>query len=229
MNKKTKTKPKIQNKTKVCKKKTKIVKTKQDKIPIDEEELLLVLDKITKKLIHKFKFGYHSVEDMKQQATVFALEALDRYDGKRPLENFLWTHVRNRLFNFKRNNYQRPDSPCTGCKFHDQYMKKSESGCLQYSSKLDCNLYNSWYSRNERKKNIMQPSQIENEQEVFHNSINIDNIENQEIIKFLDKNISSDYREYYLKLKHGVKIKKDKFDKLKNHISLLLKDFNTYE
>ena len=39
---------------------------------------------------------------MKQQAAIFALEGLEKYDNKRPLENFLWTHVRNRLFNYKR-------------------------------------------------------------------------------------------------------------------------------
>ena len=110
-------------KTAQTKKNKQIKKTKIKKVPkekkknnykIDEAEFLEVLDKITKKLIHKFRFGYHNAEDMKQQASIFALEALDRYDGKRPLEIFLWTHVRNRLFNFKRNNYQRPDSPCIG-------------------------------------------------------------------------------------------------------------------
>jgi len=210
--------------------KTKATKKKPEtKLKVSDQEFLEVLDKITRKLIHKFKFGYHSLEDMKQQASVFALEALDRYDGKRPLENFLWTHVRNRLFNFKRNNYQRPDTPCIGCKFHDKNLKKTSHGCLEYSNKLDCLLYNSWYSRNERKKNIMQPSCIENEQEIFQSSITENNAENNEIIAFLDKNIDSEHREYYLKLKHGVKIKKEKFDKLKGHISCLLKDFNNNE
>lgn len=222
--KKNNTKKNKAAKPKVTKKKTN--NQSEIKLKVSDQEFLEVLDKITRKLIHKFKFGYHSLEDMKQQASVFALEALDRYDGKRPLENFLWTHVRNRLFNFKRNNYQRPDSPCIGCKFHDKNLKKTSHGCLEYSNKLDCPLYNSWYSRNERKKNIMQPSYIDNEQDLFQSSIAENNIENQEIISFLDKNIDAEHREYYLKLKHGVKIKKEKFDKLKDHISSLLKDFN---
>lgn len=236
--KKTKKTKKTTNKnqqTKTTKKKTKIRRTKKKPANkskfgnISEEEFLQVLDKITKKLIHKFKFGYHSVEDMKQQASIFALEALDRYDGKRPLENFLWTHVRNRLFNFKRNNYQRPDSPCIGCKFYDKHMKNSTNGCLEFSNKLDCNLYNSWFQRNENKKNIMQPSYIENDQEYFSSNLGVDLVSNKEIVEYLDKNIEAEYREYYLKLKHGTKINKEKFDKLKTHIFMLLKDYKNYD
>jgi len=203
-------------------KKTKPKKKKNKFAKVSEEEFLRVLDVITRKLIHKFRFGYHSTEDMKQQASIFALEGLDKYDHKRPLENFLWTHVRNRLFNFKRNNYQRPDIPCVGCKFYDKHMKKSTNGCLEFSNKLDCEIYKNWYSRNENKKNIMQPSYIDNDQDFFYKGNNDSWIANKEIVEFLDKNISSDFREYYLKLKHGVKINKDKMEKLKAHISNLL-------
>ena len=84
---------------------------------VNESEFLEVWEKISKKLGYKFKFGYHSHEDMKQQAAIFALEGLKNYDNKRPLENFLWTHVRNRLFNYKRDNYQRPNKPCLTCPF----------------------------------------------------------------------------------------------------------------
>lgn len=225
----TKTKKKTPTAAKLNKKNksysSTLSKTKK-KSKILESEFLEVLDKITKKLIHKFRFGYHSVEDMKQQASVFALEALDRYDGKRPLENFLWTHVRNRLFNFKRNNYQRPDSPCTGCKFYDKNCSNSLNGCLEYEQKLDCALYSSWFKRNENKKNIMQPSHIENEQEYFCNTFQKDIVGDNEIIEFLDANIESEYRESYLKLKHGTKINKDKFDKLKLHIFNILKQYH---
>ena len=51
-----------------------------------EEEVLKTIEHIANKLCYKFKFGYHGVEDMKQQATLFALEGLEAYDEKRPLE-----------------------------------------------------------------------------------------------------------------------------------------------
>ena len=76
---------------------------------IPEEEVLEIIEIVATRLCHKFKFGYHTAEDIKQQARMFAWEGLDKYDEIRPLENFLWTHVRNRLYNFKRNNYSRPN------------------------------------------------------------------------------------------------------------------------
>jgi hypothetical protein len=52
---------------------------------VSTEEFLLVLDNISKRLANKFRFAYHSIDDMKQQAAIFALEGLKNYDKKRPL------------------------------------------------------------------------------------------------------------------------------------------------
>ena len=191
---------------------------------VSDEEFLRVLDKISKKLVYKFKFGYHEVEDMKQQAAIFALEGLEKYDHKRPLENFLWTHVRNRLFNYKRNNYQRPDKPCLTCPLYDPQCKVSTSQCSKYSDKESCELYKSWSDRNTNKKNIMKPSHID--YDISNNTELTDAVSDSEIVKFLDANIHSDYRETYLRLKHGEKIPKQKLIKLQNHIKTLLKTFN---
>jgi DNA-directed RNA polymerase specialized sigma24 family protein len=134
-------------------------KTKKTKLPngVSEREFLTVLENISKRLGHKFKFGYHSYEDMKQQAAIFALEGLEKYDNKRPLENFLWTHVRNRLFNYKRDNYQRPDKPCLSCRFYDKNCSQSLNQCTEYSDKTACEEYHTWNNRNTNKKNIMKP------------------------------------------------------------------------
>ena len=37
------------------------------------------------------------------------VEALARYDSSKPLENFMYAHINNRLKNFKRDNYYRFD------------------------------------------------------------------------------------------------------------------------
>lgn len=207
---------------KITKKSKTTPKNKHINNTVSEEEFLRVLDNISKRLANKFKFAYHSFEDMKQQAAIFALEGLERYDNSRPLENFLWTHVRNRLFNYKRNNYQRPDKPCLTCEFFDKLCKKSQSQCLKYDDKYGCQLYAAWAKRNENKKNIIQPSYIEDNSIFTENNNAIENIQDQEIINFLDLNIEAEYREAYLKLKHGVKIPKSQLLKLQNYISKLL-------
>jgi DNA-directed RNA polymerase specialized sigma24 family protein len=190
--------------------------SKNQKKTISDEEFLEVLDKITKRLAHKFKFGYHSAEDMKQQAAIFALEGLKNYDYKRPLENFLWTHVRNRLFNYKRNNYQRPDKPCLTCPLYDPSYKASNNQCSKFLEKKDCDLYANWSKRNDAKKNIAKPSCVEDLSLLTSQS---NSQENNELILFLDQNIESEYREIYLKLKHNQKINKSDINKLKEHIS----------
>jgi len=192
---------------------------------VSDQEFLEVLDKITKRLAHKFRFGYHNVEDMKQQAAIFALEGLKNYDNKRPLENFLWTHVRNRLFNFKRNNYQRPDKPCLTCPLYDPKYKVSNSQCSKFVNKNDCELYSSWTKRNENKKNIAKPSHFEDLSQIFSKK-NENSIENNELIKFLDKNIETEYRSYYLKLRHNQKINKMELNKLKKHIKEIMEKHN---
>lgn len=201
-------------------------KPNPDNLPnnVSHEEFLRVLDNISKRLGHKFRFGYHDFDDMKQQAAIFALEGLEKYDNTKPLENFLWTHVRNRLFNYKRNNYQRPDKPCLTCPFFDKAYQSSTNQCSKFTNKNDCELYSSWANRNETKKNIMQPSYIETD--IVHNSHNLlHNIQNKEIIDYLDKNVTSEHRENYLRLKHGDKIPKQQLLKLQKYILELMEHF----
>lgn len=193
---------------------------------ISDEEFIAVLDKITKKLIYKFKFGYHEAEDMKQQAAIFALEALDKYDHKRPLENFLWTHVRNRLFNFKRDHYQRPDKPCLTCPLYDAKLKCSTSGCSKFENKLDCDLYKSWMSRNERKKNLNKLTSISDNYDLSSNDDLSLDISNKEIFDLLDAHLSYQYREVFLKLKHGEKVLSVELNKFKKEVDRILKENN---
>jgi hypothetical protein len=201
------------------KKKKKIKKTKS-KLPnnISEEDFLIAIDNVAKKLGHKFKFGYHSFEDMKQQATIFALECLDKYDKSRPLENFLWTHVRNRLFNYKRDNYQRPDKPCLKCPEHDPSFSCSTSACKAFNNKSDCELYRLWEKRNNNKKNIMSPQYIEDNHPFRTESNVLSDIANKEILDLIDKQISPSDRAVYLKIKHGQKISSIELNKLKETI-----------
>ena len=188
-------------------------KTKTLANGVSEQEFLTVLENISKRLGHKFKFGYHSYEDMKQQAAIFALEGLEKYDNKRPLENFLWTHVRNRLFNYKRDNYQRPDKPCLSCVFYDAHCNTTINQCKEYDDKTNCEEYNTWNNRNTNKKNIMKPVGIEDlkEQNVniprlssSHSILEI--VSNKQVLKILDENIPAQIRSTYLKLKYGDKI-----------------------
>ena len=186
---------------------------------VQEAEFLRILDKITKKLSYTFKFGYHSAEDIKQQAAIFALEGLEKYDNKRPLENFLWTHIRNRLFNFKRDKYQRPDKPCLSCPHH---RPNQQNFCGKYFHQSECKEYSSWCKRNDSKKNIMRPMVVDNLNELFKSNQVTDFLQNSEILNKIDHNLPVKYREHYLKMLHGDKVSKSAQRTVIEQISLIL-------
>ena len=194
-----------------------------------EKQVLEVIDGIASKLCYKFKFGYHDVDDMKQQAKLFAIEGLDRYDGKRPLENFLWTHVRNRLFNYKRDNYERPDCPCFTCPFYDPDLDCSRNKCEKFEDKADCSLFSNWSVRNTKKKNIMSPVAMSSMKDGGEGSLGqysylAKDFSEKELFEYVDLNIPQDYRKDYLRLVNGIKLPKSRKDTLIEVIKILLEE-----
>lgn len=192
---------------------------------ISEEDFISAVNKVAKKLIYKFKFGYHSSEDMKQQAMIFAIEGLEKYDPSKPLENFLWTHIRNRLFNYKRDNYHRPNNVCLTCPFYDRKFEFSDNQCKKFKNKKDCELYTAAEKQNETKKSIKNASGSEN-QNIKNTHNLLDDIINKEILLIIEDRISLKYREDYLKLKGGIKISKKNREKLKEHLLKIIKNYN---
>lgn len=196
-----------------------MTKTIFQKINIPEDEFVEIVEKITKKLIYQFKFGYHTHHDIKQQAYIYAIEALQRYDKKRPLENFLWTHIRNRLFNYKRNNYKRPDAPCVGCPFHNTECADKDKDCNEFTNKLDCDAFYTWHSRNTNKQKIMNFSSLDYSSNIEAKNISVDD---QEIIdKIEDCIVDSEIRSIYIKHKNNCKVSKNDFKKMINYIKSL--------
>jgi hypothetical protein len=70
---------------------------------------LEIITEIARKLAPKFRFAYYDTEDIVQEGILLGLDALKRWDGIRPIENFLYTHIRNRLGTLKRDKYFRLD------------------------------------------------------------------------------------------------------------------------
>lgn len=81
------------------------------KIPenMTEKEVTDVIAKIARKLAPKFVFAPYDIDDIFQEAFIIGVEGLDKYDPSRPLSNFMFTHISNRLKNFKRDRYYRLD------------------------------------------------------------------------------------------------------------------------
>ena len=118
-----------------------------------EEQVLEAIEIVVNRVAPTFKFGYYGIDDIKQEARILALDCLDRYrpSMNKPLTNFLYSHVRNRLINFRRDNYIRNDPPCFECHYNRTHKKTKK-----------CHYYQLWLNRNSSKQNIMNPLNLDN-------------------------------------------------------------------
>lgn len=70
-----------------------------------KEEVLEKINLVVGRIAPRYTFNGYEIDDIKQEAFIICMEALKRYDCKRPLENFLSVNLSNRLKNFIRDNY----------------------------------------------------------------------------------------------------------------------------
>lgn len=77
------------------------------KIPqnMTEDQVVEIITRVCERMAPKYIFYGYQKEDMMQESFIICIEALDRYDQKRPLENFLAVNLSNRLKNFVRDNH----------------------------------------------------------------------------------------------------------------------------
>ena len=69
------------------------------------DEVMDTMKRVIDRIAPKYVFYGYPINDIKQESYIICIEALDRYDGIRPLENFLSVNLSNRLKNFVRDNY----------------------------------------------------------------------------------------------------------------------------
>lgn len=165
------------------------------KIPqgMNQESVLKVIQKVSKKIANKYTFGFYEPEDIEQDAFIIAIEALEHYDPSRPLENFLCVYISNRLKNTKRNKYHRIDYKCSSCDSTDS----------------NCKVCQKYHRRNNAKKSLMEPLDINQVRGIIDKSLSYytrNDMEVKEILEIIDANLESRYREDYLKMRSGVQI-----------------------
>lgn len=77
------------------------------KIPknMTEQQVIEKINAVIERISPRYIFSGYDIDDIKQEAFMICMDAMERYDAKRPLENFLSVHLSNRLKNFIRDNY----------------------------------------------------------------------------------------------------------------------------
>lgn len=167
-----------------------------------QSEVLEVVNGICDRYAYKFKFGYYTPDDIRQEAFIIALDALERYDESRPLENFLAVHVKNRLNNFKRDRYYRQ-------------QKKKEGDNLDHL--------------NNSKKYLMDTLDIDNIRDEKEKSMSIENdfvdkIANNELLEIIDEHLDVSFRSDYLRVRDGTYVPKPRREQIIEEITQILKD-----
>lgn len=196
-----------------------------------EQEVLTIIEKVVTVLAPNFTFGHYDVSDIKQEGTIMALEAIDKdkYDSSRPLENFLYTHVKNRLINLKRNKFARHEPPCSSCPFFDPDNKLSlcKNQCSAYEDKMECSRWEIYITRNIAKRNLQEPMDIgdvddEYEDNMKYQADPINTVVDSEFFKKIDGRLDPSLRSDFMKLMAGVTIPKKKREKVRQAIEEIL-------
>lgn len=184
-----------------------------------EAEVLEAIEKAVRMLAPTFTFGYYDVDDISQEARIFGMECLPKYDTTRKLENFVFSHIRNRLINLLRNKLRRSDSPCKQC----------HRGEPCQPDRMMCEKYMAWFERNAAKSHIMQPLGIdhisdEQERNTKSDSTVVAEVEHKEIIELIDTKLPIELRLIYLQMKDGISVPRNKKQLVLDAIREILND-----
>ena len=97
-----------------------------------QESVMNTIDNVVRKISGKYTFPGFDADDLKQESYIICIEALDRFEDGRNLENFLSVNLSNRLKNLIRDNY---------CKSGEEEKKKVLSP-TSINEKIDVIDYN---------------------------------------------------------------------------------------
>jgi len=167
-----------------------------------ETEVLAIMTTVVNRIAHKYRFGYYDIDDIKQEAFIIAMEAMDRYDEGRPLENFLAVHISNRLKNFKRDNFFRPDYvPPSGKITNDNNTKRFLMEPLDIDN-----------IRDEHERNMRGEENI------------VDELAQKELMNIVDTYLDMGLRSDYLRILHGVYVPKPRREQIYEAIMQILRE-----
>ena len=191
-----------------------------------ESDVVDTIKRVSKWLSKKYRFGYYSDEDIEQQVFIIIIEnkLLEKYDPSRPLENYLARVLKNRLFNFKRDNYKRPDPPCVRCPLNAFIAPDT---CTAYKEKEECTFYSRWINNNDSKERIMNTIPIDNvcydRESLMSYSIDFEgDIDMDSIDSVLMNTLDHKHRKLYILHKNGEKLKSSDFSSLLSKIKELM-------
>ena len=190
---------------------------------LTDSDILEAIERAVAYLAPSFRFGYFDIEDVKQEGTIFSLEALKSFNFKKSnqenvkdaLLTFLKTHVRWRFLNMRRKQLSRVEPPECSCE-----LCQCDSG-----NRLDCKKYSNWVKRNMSKRSLMEPFNVN---EVYNSDVSVSNdlnfqIMSSEFLRILNEHMPASLRADYKRLIEGASLPKNRKEKVVHNIKELLR------
>ena len=179
-------------------------------------KILQLIQALACKLASRYRFSYHTIEDIEQEAIIIGLEGLSRYNKEMgALSTFLYHHINNRLKNFKRN--------------HTHYLTQTCPICNSKTPSKDCEVCQYNETKRLARKNILEPISLdsvddENERNMWTELDLIQYLESKEIFSIIESYLPVDLRADYLRLRDGALVPYGRKLKLIEFIQTILEE-----
>lgn len=141
---------------------------------------LSVVEKVASRVCHRYTFGCYDSDDIRQEAVIMGMEVWPRWDEQRPWENFVATHISNRLKSLKRDKYFRLG-------LDDAAPERKQ--------------------RNETKRNLMEPTEI-SEDDSYYEEDTFERLCTEEAIDTVLMSLPTHLRNDFQRMANGVTVSK---------------------
>lgn len=183
-----------------------------------EGEVLTEIEIVCGTISNQISFGYYDKEDIKQEGVILGIAALIDYDFERPLSNFIFTHVRNRILNLQRKLLTRTDPPCLLC----HQVVNGHSG---HADGKTCESYKKWHKINSTKYSLMQPTNIGDKVDIEFDDDVVDEVEKNDLLSRIDTLLPVELRCTYLRMRANEPVALD----LRHKVEIFIKELISHE
>lgn len=163
-----------------------------------QQEVVDLINEVLDGLVSRFKFGIYDIADIRQEGFIEAMSLLTKYDGKRPLENFLRAALPNKLKNFRRNKSYLTHVSCVA---HKEFTK-------------DCEACESSQNTQLQKRKLLNPIDLDSVnpdgETNFVASDDLNGIELKESLNRINRFLPMEMRADYLKMKEGLYVNRER-------------------
>ena len=176
---------------------------------------LKTIQKVARAIAPRYTFGYYDKEDIEQECIIESIEVLDKYDETiGSLENFLYTHLHNRMKNFLRKHYYRKTFTCIHCQGKDSSCEYCQRRRWRFAVK----------------KHLIEPIDIDNincnnEKNAYEYQNLHEKLELDEIFTIINKHLEIPLRADYLRMLEGLHVPKPKREIIEERILTILEEY----